>query len=259
MADDITLPLGHPDEDLTDTTEVVEQPEAAAPEPAVEAEPEPEPEPVVSREAQLAAENAQLREWALRLEGMARHGMQPPAPPQTAPDFFADMSPEQRAAWNASVKTLEPWQRHREQQLRQELQAQMDARMQQVEQRFSEAAQLRANTPDFAQREAEMVAYQQQAAQQGQRYTLGQIYTWVKGQEAIQAAQRGGSPRTQATQVRRKAAAQAARPETSAPAGVRMPAPAASPERIKAMSDDEILDAVAAQTGIPRLKIQKRA
>lgn len=262
MADDVTLPLGTPEPDEEPTAPVLTDDALGASEDAGEGVEEPpgapEPPPI-SREAQLAAENAQLRSWVMQLEERTRAGQQTPPVPTTAPDPFAHMTPEQQQAWRQSVQTLDPWLRQREEQRQREIQTLVDQRMQQMEQRFSEASQLRAQFPDFAAREAEFVQMQQAAARQGQAFTLGQLYTFVKGQEALQAAQRGGTPRTQATQQRRRATAQAARPESTAPAGVRVPAPAASRERIQAMSDDEILDRMAAQAGIPRLKIQKRA
>jgi hypothetical protein len=195
------------------------------------------------------------------LEAMVRQGQQPPpvpSQPQT-PEFFTHMTPEQRAAWVASEREFRPVLEYREKQLREQIQAEVRQELGQFRQFVSEASALRSQHPDFAAMEPQLVAMQQQAAQQGQHYTLGQLYVFQKGQQAIQAAQRSPSPRQVQTQARRRAAGQAARPETVAPAGVRVPAPAATPDRIRAMSDDEILDAIAKQTGIARLKIQKRA
>lgn len=264
MADDVMLPLGEPEDAPPPSPVLTDEPLDAAPvdEPAAEEAPEappPAPEaPMLSREQQLAAENAALRQWATLLEQQTRQGQQAPSVPQ-APDFFANMTPEQKAAWNASYQTLAPALEYRERQLRQQVEQQFEQRLAAMEQRYSEAAQLRATTPDFAQREAELVTMQQQAARQGQYFSLGQLYTFVKGQEAIQAAQRTSTPRTQQTQQRRRAVATGARPETTAPTAVRVPAPPVSADRIKAMSDDEFLERMAAQAGIPRLKMTKRA
>lgn len=250
MADDLNveLPLGEPDE----VTEVVEE-LAPDPTPEPEPEPEPQPEPQDSPQAIQARENAALRQYMQMLEERVRLGQPVPQAPPPPPDFFQHMTPEQKTAWQASVKELQPVLDYREQQMR----AYFDQRLRQADQR-GEVAEMRAEYgDDFRQMEGQLLQVRQQIAQQGGGWLpLGDLYLHAKGQQAVQAARTG---RNAATQAKRKPAAQAARATTAAPAGIRAPQGRLTAEQVAAMSDDDILNQVARQSGIERLTIKRRA
>jgi hypothetical protein len=215
--------------------------EVAEPAPAVE-------EPQESQAVIQAREIAALRQYMTMLEQQVRAGQQAPPVPQAEPDFFQHMSAEQKQAWNASVKELRPVLDYQAQQLRREF----DQRLRQSDTR-GEVAEMRAEYgDDFRANEQQLLSVRQQIAAQGGGWLpLGDLYLHLKGQQAVQSQR---TQRNQATQQRRKPSAQAARPVGAAPAGMRTPPPSGS-----AISDEEYMDQMARQTGIPRLKISKRA
>lgn len=247
MADEYeeTIPGVDPDPappEQDETEPIVEEAAPAPDQPPVIEEP-----PQESAQATAAREAAALRQYVTLLEQQVRQGQAAPAPPPPQPDFWSHMTPEQKQAWNASYKELEPVLQYRERQLM----AQMEGRVRAIDTR-AEVADLRGEFgDDFRAKEPQLVQMREQIYRQGGGWLpLADLYLHQVGQEAIQAKR---TQRNATTQQRRRPAAQAARPANVAPAGVRT----APPNSV--LSDEEFMDKIARESGIPRLKVAKRA
>lgn len=237
-----------PPEPFAEQPDVVDEPEA--PEPSTPIAPQ-----ASSAEAELRRERDELRMYLARMEGELRARQ---APPTATPDPFANVPHDQRAAWNESLRVLDPYLAQRDQQRDRAWQQQMAAVQAQTReaQTWAERAALRQKYAGFAEHEDDLVrARDQEFHRTGQWWPLELAYQVAVGARVLNEP----SPRQQKTQQRRQGAARAALPVNQPPQSTRVPTPSKSVDQIAAMSDEDILNQAAEKAGIPRLRLQRRA